>query len=434
MGKVVMTVKNGDVVSFIIMFLLTTYSFTSGGIVNYVFHNLLFILITFIIIIIGTLSFTSFKVRCSKVLAIQIMFCIVIILTNRNANFIHGVFVNDIAIITAFLFLLFSNHSNIWHKYFILFTCIWTFFHASITVLEYVVPGLYLNQIFPLFVDTAYAEYLLSGFNMGIMPGITANPTSNGMYLSVGIIIVSLIYLFQGRKKKVILSLLVLITIALLFTRKRALIVFSPLSVFIVYYIYNSDEPIKRIIKIIGMIFAVLAIFINLNQYLPLLDGFIDRFIETRNSGDISVGRFMLYGIAFLLFLDNPLTGIGWDAFKYYYLLNYFEFKNTHNVYLQLLTENGVIGALPFFIFFLVCYARAIRTMVNYCKIKKRFRNHMVDYGLAFSVGMQTLFLLYSMTENPLYDAQIFFPYICCISIGEYYIAQMKQHKDEIIK
>lgn len=424
--------KIRKLISIFIMLLFTTYSFTSGGIIKYIFPNAICIAVVFVLIATGVFYLSSFQFRFkNKILAIQIVLCITIILVNRNANFMNSVFVNDFAIITAFVFLLFSVQSNDWHKYFIIFSCIWTVIHAVITLMECFIPGLYMNYILPLFEGTAYYDILISGFNMGIMPGITMNPTSNGIYLSVGLTILSIICLTERKKKKSVFVLIVLIALtafALLLTGKRALIIFSPLGIFTAYLIYNFDKPIKRVvIKIVSAILVILAIFFVSSKYVPELNIFINRFVETFVRGDVSAGRYQLYSVAFHLFKNNPLIGIGWDAYKYYYLSNYLVLKNTHNVYLQLLAENGVIGAIPFYTLFFVSYARAIREMIKYCRCKKSIRDHSIDLGLCFSVGMQTLFLLYSMTENPLYDAQMLFPYVCCVSIGEYYIAELKR-------
>ena len=41
---------------------------------------------------------------------------------------------------------------------------------------------------------------------------------------------------------------------------------------------------------------------------------------------------------------------------------------------------------------------------------------------LSISVAEQTLFLLYCLTGNPLYDPQALFPYACSVAAGEYCI------------
>lgn len=77
------------------------------------------------------------------------------------------------------------------------------------------------------------------------------------------------------------------------------------------------------------------------------------RLSKTWNQGD-TAGRTEIYDVAWPMFLERPLLGYG-GANNYFTLgrrLNYASgstyYRDTHNVYLAVLTEVGLIGAVPF--------------------------------------------------------------------------------------
>ena len=168
------------------------------------------------------------------------------------------------------------------------------------------------------------------------------------------------------------------------------------------------------------LILGGVVLFIIGCQFVPELANFVIRFQQTAEAGDITLGRLDNSVVAIELFKKNALFGIGWDAFKYYYQGIYGTLLNVHNVYVQVLAENGLFGAVPFYAFFIISFVRAVKYL--YVLRKSRIKSSERDLFLAISIAMQVLFLLYCLTGNPLYDQQIFYPYICAIASGEYYI------------
>ncbi len=95
--------------------------------------------------------------------------------------------------------------------------------------------------------------------------------------------------------------------------------------------------------------------------------------------------------------MDHPLIGIGAKNFYKHNALG----LDVHNVYLQLLAENGVIG------FCLMIFAFAYRLRIAYYCSKANF-----DADLVLCLGVQIFFLLYSLTGNALYDVNFFYVYL----------------------
>ncbi|MFK2826713.1 O-antigen ligase family protein [Bacillus sp. B190/17] len=71
-------------------------------------------------------------------------------------------------------------------------------------------------------------------------------------------------------------------------------------------------------------------------------------------SSDGGSGRFELWSRAWEYFLSNPLMGIGADNFIEYNKVYYGEGLYTHNTFLQILSESGLLGFSLYFTFLLL--------------------------------------------------------------------------------
>lgn len=100
------------------------------------------------------------------------------------------------------------------------------------------------------------------------------------------------------------------------------------------------------------------------------------------------------------------------------------EYIDTHNVYLQVWCEMGTIGLL---LFLFIIYKTLFLTihMLKQSRLNINNLGSANEYYLLVSLGIQMFFCMYCMTGNPLYDIEVFFPYIIsyCIScnINLYY-------------
>ena len=420
-----------QIVSFIVMLVLLTYSFTAGGIKNYIFQSVAVVIAAFGVILVGMFFVSSgrFAKRSLPIIVLAFL-CIAVILINRNGNFSRGVYENDFVIIASFIFLVLAMNVKEWHMPFIFISVAWVLLHSTVTILEYAIPGFYTSSILPLFKSAMYYNDLIWVFSIGKIPGLAGHFSTNGIYLSVGLVILSVCLMNRRNKRKLPLIILVVITaIALLLTGKRAVLIFGAVGIFIAYFCLNADKPSKRIVKIIGVVILIVLLFFIARTFIPALDNFINRFIETSERGDITTGRGELNSVAVRFFAENPIIGIGWDHYKYYYLAVYNKLLNAHNVFLQLFAENGILGAAPFFGLFVLLYVRAIRALLRYVKTEAE-KDPACTLALTLSISMQTMFLLYCLTGNPLYDSQMLIPYLCSCAMGEYYILRINRKRE----
>lgn len=130
-------------------------------------------------------------------------------------------------------------------------------------------------------------------------------------------------------------------------------------------------KPKQRRLLLIGGAIAAVVGFIAIVALLPWLKQFpvLSRYVMTveklLKGQDITSGRLELYSLALGAFLRNPLFGIGWDQFhtlipQQFLLLHGLDVEDVHCIYLQFLTEAGILGApflmAPlFYAYYLVC-------------------------------------------------------------------------------
>lgn len=201
--------------------------------------------------------------------------------------------------------------------------------------------------------------------------------------------------------------------VALLLTGKRAHLIFSVAGIFAVYYISLSDKPHSRWIRIFGVGLVLLIIGTVVFTYVPALGTFINRFIETKESGDVTLGRTQYWLLAFQNFKRHPFIGIGWGQFEKLAMLMFKKEVDAHNVYLQLLCETGIVGFTSFALFAWTSLTTACKEY--YTNVKSGIET---EKYLLFSIAFQVFFLLYGFTGNPLYTPTTSMPYFICCGIA----------------
>lgn len=289
----------------------------------------------------------------------------------------------------------------------------------------------YHNFILPLFPDDR--ESLTAMYQHGQMAGISNHYSTNGMYLACGLILFFALWIHTDnyRKKRRYLFCLFLAVIAVLLTGKRAHALFSLTAIYVVYCGFSANRQRGKWFKMFCVLVGGVA-FVYIGQLMfPNLFTFISRFKDTVAQGDISLGRFETWATAWLLFKQNPIFGIGWRRFyELSSVYGAYDFNlNPHNVYIQLLCETGIVGAVIYFSWFIGIY---IKTVKLYTRLRKEGSVSQNDERcIAFSFGMQTFFLLYCITGNPLYDAPTFIPYFVACAMTLSYQYKYKNRKTE---
>lgn len=207
---------------------------------------------------------------------------------------------------------------------------------------------------------------------------------------------------------------------ALLLTTKRAHVLFSITAMVVVLYFNNRQNGIMKMMKLLFGVALGLGLVYLASFYIPEINQFIQRF-SSLDEDTTMQSRFVLWSLAFNMFLSSPLFGNGWFSFRYRYnsvlyanvvqehiRSERYDLMDAHNVYLQLSAETGIIG-LAFYLFIVGYLLRSAMHMLRYDRpiLKKYGLEHIV----LFSAVFQVFYLMYSFTGNCLYD--ITFAFYC---------------------
>lgn len=155
---------------------------------------------------------------------------------------------------------------------------------------------------------------------------------------------------------------------------------------------------------------AIVALLPWLKQFQPLVR-YVMTVEQILSGQDITSGRSDLYVLAWNAFRENPIFGIGWDQFQTQIPLDFQALhgqgavKNVHCVYLQFLTETGIVGT-PFLVApMFYCYWLA-------CSQLKRLKKHPGEFQtarmLCVSSFMVQSFLLILSIYDPTFQKIVF--------------------------
>lgn len=155
---------------------------------------------------------------------------------------------------------------------------------------------------------------------------------------------------------------------------------------------------------------AVVALLPWLKQFPPMVR-YVMTVEQLLSGQDITSGRLELYALAWNSFLEHPVLGIGWDRFytlvteDFQALHGHTTVEDVHNIYLQFLTETGLVGT-PFLIAPLVyLYGQ---TCAQLSRLKKRSGELETARMLCVSSFMLQSFLLLLGLIDPTFQKNVF--------------------------
>ena len=269
--------------------------------------------------------------------------------------------------------------------------------------------------------DGAWKGKFVSQIQAGYFMGFSTHYSTSGMYMALGCVLTAgMVMTDRIRRHRIAVWKVLLFAAffaALILTGKRAHILFGVCAIFAMFFVGcmsgNFRNRMKQLLVLFGIALATLLLLIRI----PAFSSTLSRFLVTGSLDELSSSRISgLWLPAWNAFLEHPLFGIGWRQFKYQFPMlqgEYLVNNDCHNIYLQLLCENGIIGALPFFAVMLCIFLMTWRAL---CRAKNNNSDHYEF--ILFSFGYQTFFLLYGLTGNPLYDMHCLFPYVIACALA----------------
>ncbi len=135
--------------------------------------------------------------------------------------------------------------------------------------------------------------------------------------------------------------------IPFILSRKKSMVSWRPVLLVVLYFL----SALPFVIKYRGRFFQ------------PM----IDRFNQMRWDDYSVIGRFEFWDIAWRVFLKNPIFGIGFNSFGYYYVHyqtdpQYYT-KDPHSIYLRFLVEGGLFGAIVIISILALVFRLIVKTL-----------------------------------------------------------------------
>lgn len=341
---------------------------------------------------------------------------IVLILSFLRSQRSNGAFLDVIIFFCGFLLILcYSDDVTIYLRCLAVIKVFAIFFAAGI-LLQRFLPTVYRSiiAIFP----SAYRVSLSRGRS-----GFTLNTGYSAGYIIAGLLSCLSEFSLTSLRFRVKDSIVpICLVFSLLLTGKRGSTLFASLT-FLYCYIMpvKGSNKIRRYCRVflaVCFIAVCLLAFRDAFSSIPIIKRIMESISAFALGEDITSGRTRLYLWALELFRENPLFGIGWGKYRTTVVGNVTLVTSleTHNIYLQLLAETGIVGFVSFMIMFLIFWNKS---RIAYCNCEQRENDNVHRWKrlLYFSHAYQTYFLLYGLTGNPLFDPhfQIMYIFSCMI-------------------
>ena len=276
------------------------------------------------------------------------------------------------------------------------------FLSASV-YFEFFFQSFYNSYLADFFVGHAaenFEEQMMLDFDeVNGLHGFTYNGGTTAQLIMFGLIAlvfsdkIQLPRFFQ--KKYMLWTLFLLMIVSIFFTGKRTLSILSVVIPAMVYFLSQGSELKRFLLLIIGFIFVIflynflLPVLMN-SSHLFVMGRITETISEAQSGRDITTGRILLWDMAIKAWLDNPLLGVGVGNYREYTGA----FTSTHNVYLQVLCEQGILGFIPYVVALFTLLIKTIRLV-------GRTNNTELKSYLQMSLAFQLVYILDGFTENP---------------------------------
>lgn len=302
-------------------------------------------------------------------------------------------------------------------------------FEAVGIYLQRLMPAIYYLMISIILPDSVVSE-IRSRLTNGYYTGFSREVSYTMFLITIGLGL----FIFDVKesrkikqKKAVRLSGIIFLAGALLLSGKRATLLFFIVTVFAVFFIKskNKFKIIKYTVICMGAIFLV-GLTYPLWSKMSSLQRMVEliSYIQANDWIGITNGRTVIYEKAYSLWKLNQWFGIGWGNFKYSVPDNlWYSGYDVHNCYLQVLCENGILGACIYYILIVSALVNSVRC-IHYTDVCSYKHNEA-----CFSGYMQVFFILYSLTEPILYEYTDYILFFICINFTSIILRRIKNKK-----
>ena len=262
-------------------------------------------------------------------------------------------------------------------------------------------------------------NYFYDFYKAGKLVGFSFQTAITGFYLTLLFSIIFSKFLCSVRKNNVVKNAVYMISLIIIYififlTAKRSFILLIPGGIFIIMC-FLLRKHIRKIIIYFSIMIIVMMILLYKTE--------AGQELLLRSLGNNwSTGREQINDQMIQIFWNSPLFGNG--VCSTLVLLS--GYQNAHNIYLQVLSESGILGL------FIIVIALIIGLSENIKALSLAIKNKQNDLMVRATICLfiQIIFLGWGFTGNPLYDVYPFFIYM--FSIGCINSVRKKQGSENI--
>ena len=213
-------------------------------------------ILQFIALAFAILSLNPKKIKIKSDTILWIILCIILIMsTVYSISRQDSIEVVSLICMAIILKMLYENEEKEWKKYFLRLTLISSGVHVVATIIQLIFPNL-INSLNSIILSPEGLKINQELYKTGGYAGITAQTSINAFYIAIFVGIIFLNLVLKKENKALNTFFLIVSIIALFVTGKRGMLIFSLLSIILIY-LYTAFKDKKNILKYVPMFFII---------------------------------------------------------------------------------------------------------------------------------------------------------------------------------
>lgn len=218
---------------------------------------------------------------------------------------------------------------------------------------------------------------------------------------------------------------LVIMLLAIIFTSSRGAII-SYVGVAAFVFLSTSAlrkrgerdaaDPRSRKLTVFAGATAFIVVVVGLAMFMGVGDKYLRGFGENSADADVTNGRMHFWDIGVKIFLDSPVIGSGHDTYgiafsRYDTWKGVYRLENTHNDYLQALSDSGILGFLCVAAFIVLLFRNSLKVIFGR---GSSLRTSVAAGALAGTLGI----LIHSFFDFPLRTPSNGFVFLLLVALA----------------